>query len=211
VKTEDLVDLLARDVPPAERPRWRRRLLLALLAGLAIGLILTALSIGFRPDIGVALAPVLAKATFSAAAAAVALPLASRLMQPGRPLGWRVAAVLIFFAVCALAAIIALIGMAPEKRLAMWLGGGFPWCLVLIPIFATPTAIGLVWLARGLAPTRLTLSGAALGALSGSIGAMAYSMWCPMDSVPFVATWYAAAIAFCAAVGAVLGSRILRW
>ncbi|HVZ99401.1 MAG TPA: DUF1109 domain-containing protein [Caulobacterales bacterium] len=211
MKTEDLIDLLARDVPPAERPQWRRRLALTLLVGFAIALILTALSIGLRPDIGVALGPVLLKAGFSALGAAVALPLAARLMRPGRALGWRVAAVLIFFGVCALAAAIALIGMAPEKRLAMWLGGGFPWCLVLIPIFATPTAIGLVWLVRGLAPTRLTLSGAAIGAVSGSIGALAYSMHCPIDSVPFVATWYAAAIALCAAIGAVLGSRLLRW
>ncbi|HVY84639.1 MAG TPA: DUF1109 domain-containing protein [Caulobacterales bacterium] len=211
MKTEDLIDLLARDVPAAERPQWRRRLALTLLLGFAVALILTALSIGLRPDIGVALVPVLLKAGFSALAAAIALPLAARLMRPGRPLGWRIAALLIFFAVCALAVIIALLGMAPERRLAMWLGGGFPWCLVLIPIFATPTAIGLVWLMRGLAPTRLTLSGAAIGAVSGSIGALAYSMHCPIDSVPFVATWYAASIALCAAIGAMLGSRLLRW
>jgi hypothetical protein len=69
----------------------------------------------------------------------------------------------------------------------------------------------MVWLARSLAPTRLTLSGAALGALSGGLGAMAYAMYCPVDSVAFVTTWYVVAIAICAALGAVIGSRLLRW
>ena len=40
---------------------------------------------------------------------------------------------------------------------------------------------------------------------------MAYAMYCPTDSVAFVTTWYALAIAVCAALGALLGSRLLRW
>jgi hypothetical protein len=40
---------------------------------------------------------------------------------------------------------------------------------------------------------------------------MAYSMYCPVDSAAFVATWYALAIALCAAVGAIVGSILLRW
>jgi hypothetical protein len=40
---------------------------------------------------------------------------------------------------------------------------------------------------------------------------MAYAMYCPVDSVAFVTTWYVVAIALCAALGAVVGARLLRW
>ena len=94
-------------------------------------------------------------------------------------------------------------GEMPERRMEAWMGGAFPWCVVLIPILAAPTAALLVWFMRAFAPTRLTLTGAAIGALSGGVGAMAYAMYCPTDSVAFVTTWYALAIAVCAALGAV--------
>jgi hypothetical protein len=74
-----------------------------------------------------------------------------------------------------------------------------------------PTAALLIWLMRAFAPTRLTMTGAAIGAVSGGVGAMAYSMYCPIDSVAFVATWYALAIALCAVLGALIGGKLLRW
>ena len=49
------------------------------------------------------------------------------------------------------------------------------------------------------------------GLVAGAIGAAAYAFHCPDDSLPFVALWYGTAIAFCAAVGAILGPRVLRW
>lgn len=211
MKTDDLIHMLARGVEPAERQSYLGKLALTLAAGLAIALIVTALVFGMRPDIGVATMPVLMKAGFSALAAAVVLPLAVRLMRPGKPLGWRIVAVLLFVGVSLAAALIALAGMPSEQRMQAWMGGGFPWCLVLIPVLAAPTAAGLVWLLRAFAPTRLTLSGAAIGAISGGVGAMAYAMYCPVDSIAFVTTWYVAAIALCAALGALIGGKLLRW
>ncbi|MBI3439372.1 MAG: DUF1109 domain-containing protein [Proteobacteria bacterium] len=211
MKTDDLIDMLAKNIEPAERPRWRMRTMLTLLAGLAIAVALVLTFMGMRPDIGTATWAVLLKAAFSATAAASVLPLAMRLMRPGSPLGWRVAAVLLFVGVSILATAIALMGMPSGLRLRSWMGGGFPWCIVLIPIFAAPAAALMVWLARSLAPTRLTLSGAAIGALSGGLGAMAYAMYCPVDSVAFVTTWYVVGIAICAAIGAIVGSKLLRW
>ena len=211
MKTDHLIDMLARGVEPAERPRWARQLALTLVVGLAAAVLIVALWIGVRPDLGSARMPVMMKAMFAAAAAAAILPMAVRLMKPGRPLGWRIGAVLVFVGVCALATIVALMGEAPEERMRTWMGGGFPWCVVIVPILAAPTAAGLLWLMRSFAPTRLTLAGAAIGALSGGVGAMAYAMYCPVDSVAFVTTWYVVAIALCAALGAVIGARLLRW
>lgn len=211
MKTDDLIDLLARDAQPVDRAAWKRSLMLILLAGLVLAVLLIAAAGLVRPDIGAALWPVLAKAGFAALGAAAILPLALRLAQPGKPLGWRLAAIGLFFALAAGAASIALLGAPVEDRMALWMGRGFPWCIVVIPLLAAPTAAGLVWLMRALAPTRLTLSGAAIGGLAGGVGAMAYAMYCPVDSVAFVTTWYALAIALCAALGAVIGSKFLRW
>jgi hypothetical protein len=212
VKTDDLIDLLAHDSPKADGVHWRMRLAMTLLVGFVIALVWIGFSIGFRQDMYGNMLPLLAKTAFSAAAAALALPLAMRLLAPGRPLGWRIAAIGIFVTVCALAAMIALMGEAPQERMHAWFGGGrFPTCLFYIPMFAAPTAIGLLWLARGLAPTRLTITGAAIGALAGGVSAVAYSAHCPIDSVSYVTTWYTLSIGLCAALGAVLGQRLLRW
>lgn len=211
MKTEDLISALSRGVEPAERPRWRMNLAITLIVGLIVAAALVAIGLGVRPDIGTARMPVMMKALFSAVAAAVILPVAVQLMKPGRPLGWRIGAVVLFAGVCAIATLIALIGEEPGERMNSWMGGTVPWCVVLIPVLAAPVAAMLTWFMRAFAPTRITLAGAAIGALSGGIGAMAYAMYCPTDSVAFVTTWYTLAIAVCAALGALIGSKFLRW
>ncbi len=211
MKTDKLIEMLARGDDPTPQSRSLLRLALTLGAGLAVSVTLLALWLGVRPDIGVAMMPVMMKAAFSAAAAAAALPLAARLMKPGRPLGWRLGAVALFVALAALVSFTALMGEEPGERMRAWTGGGFPWCLVLVPVLGAPTAALLLWLMRAFTPTRLTMAGAAIGAVSGGVGAMAYSMYCPIDSVAFVTTWYVLAIALCAVLGAVIGARVLRW
>ncbi len=211
MKTEDLINLLARDVEPAKRSAWMLKLALVLIGGLAIAIALVATFGNIRPDIGTAMGIVMMKAGFAALLGAIAISFALRLMQPGRGLGARLAGLGVFLAGCFAAVIIAVMIAPPEQRMYNWMGGDFRWCLVYIPLLAAPTAAGLIWVARSLAPTRLRLSGAALGAAAGGIGAMAYAMYCPMDSAAFVITWYAVAIGLCAAIGAAIGGFFLRW
>jgi hypothetical protein len=211
VKTDDLINALARGVEPAERPAWKRKLLLTVVVGLVVACALVAIGLGVRPDIGAARMPIMMKAMFAALTAAVILPIAVQLMKPGRPLGWRIGAAALFVAACALTTIIALMGEAPEERMEAWMGGGVPWCVIVIPILAAPTAAGLLWLMRAFAPTRLALTGAAIGGFAGGVGAMAYAMYCPVDSVAFVTTWYVLGIALSAAIGAIVGAKVLRW
>lgn len=211
MKTDDLIALLTRNEGVAERAPAPWRWALAIGGGLLIGLFLIVTAIGMRPDIGAAMMPVMAKAAFAAAFAAAALPIVLRLARPGRPIGWRIGALGLLLAVAAIACVIALMGADPAERMRAWTGGGFPWCLVLVPVLATPTAAGLIWLVRGLAPTSLTQTGAAIGAAAGGVGAVAYAMYCPVDSVAFVTTWYSIAIGLCAALGAIVGARFLRW
>lgn len=210
MKTDDLIDALARDASPP-RVSHTGRFVAALGAGLAIALVLTGTFLGFRPDLGVAVMPVMGKSVFSAVAASVSIPVLLRLARPGRPVGWRIGAVIGFVALCAALTAIALMGEDPASRMTAWTSGRFPWCIVTIPLLGAPTAACLVFVLRDLAPTRPDLSGAALGGVAGGVGAIAYAMYCPVDSIAFVTTWYAVAIGFCAAIGAVLGTRLLRW
>lgn len=211
MKTDRLIDMLAKGVEPAQKPTWKRRLAFTVAAGLCVAIAMIVIGAGVRADIGAALAPVLMKAGFAAAAAAIVLPLTLQLMRPGRPLGWRILAIGAFLALAASTGFIALMGADPAERMRLLMGGGFPWCIVFIPLLATPTAAGLLWLMRAFAPTRLTITGAAIGAFSGGVGAIAYALYCPVDSVVFVTIWYVLAIALCAAIGAIIGARILRW
>jgi hypothetical protein len=211
MNTDDLIAMLARQNAPTPPAARGRRFIVAATIGLALAGALMIGWLGVRPDIGAALTPVLLKAGFAAAFAVLGLALAMRLAAPGRGPG---AALAVLIGVCAAAAaaVIIALGLAPSgERLAAWTGGGFPWCLVLIPVLGAPAAAALTWIMRDLAPTRLAPAGAAIGAASGGIGAMAYAMYCPVDSVAFVATWYALAIAVCAALGAVMISRFIRW
>jgi hypothetical protein len=211
MNTEQLIDVLARREaavkPAAAGPRFAA----AAAIGVGIGLILLVGTIGFRQDLGVSLPMVFAKAGFSGAFAAAGAAALMRLVRPGVGLQGR----LLWLAAAFVAALglggLALLGEAPEQRLMALTYGGFPWCLVLIPAFGAPAAAALAWFARSLAPTRLTVTGAAIGAAAGGFGAMIYAMYCPIDGIAFVTIWYGLAIALSAALGAVFSGWLLRW
>lgn len=207
MKTDDLIAALAREAEAPQRPRWA----VAVSAGLLAGVLLMAVVIWPRPDLLTALAPTLGKALFSGAFAAAGLALAMRLSHPGAPAQRRAYILAALGASALVAALIAFWGAPREMRMLLLLDEAFPWCLVFVPIFSVPTAIGLGLVMRTRAPTNLTLAGAAIGAAAGGIGAMAYALHCPVDTVLFVSVWYALAIAICAVIGAILGARLLRW
>lgn len=208
MKTKDLIDALAREeTPPPKRRPWTA----AAALGLVGGVLLLLLFIGPRPDLGSAMGVTLAKAAFSACFAAAGLALVVRLAKPGRPGRARMLFVAGLIIVSLIAAAIALMGENPGQRMRAWTGGDVPWCLVFIPLLALPAALALGYVVKQFAPTHLTLTGAGIGAAAGGIGAMAYALHCPVDTMPFVATWYALAIALSAVIGAIFGARFLRW
>lgn len=211
MKTDDLIDALSRDPAPAPTQPVTTRVAVAVATGLVLAVALVALGPGVREDIGVARMPVMMKAGFSAAVVAAAAPMLLRLARPGRTLGWRMAAAGGFVALALGVALMALAGPDAARRAELFAGGMVPWCVAVIPALAAPVAAVLAFVLRDLAPTRFTEAGAALGAISGGVGAMAYAMYCPVDSAVFVTVWYSAAIALCAAAGALLGPRLLRW
>jgi hypothetical protein len=207
--TDALIDALARDVRPVRAGRWPRRFAMAALAGLALAGLVVWTLFGIRE--GDVLGAILAKCAYCLAAVAAFAPLAFVLSRPN--IGARnllVPAALFVLSSLAVAGLV-IANTAPEARLSAWLAGGFPECLRRIPILATPVAVVLLFVVRGMSPTRLTLAGAALGGLAGAIAAVAYSWFCPVDSVAYVATWYLVSILLCAGIGAATGKWLLRW
>ena len=84
-------------------------------------------------------------------------------------------------------------------------------CVGFISVMALPLLAGALWALRRGASTRPALSGALAGLLSGGAAAIVYSMHCTEDSPLFYAVWYMLAILGATALGALLGSRLLRW
>jgi hypothetical protein len=208
--TDDLIEALSRDLDPAPKSLLARRVTLALVAGFVLGLLALRLTLGVRPDIGEAATTVAMKAGLGALIATLGLGLAAKAARPGAGPGK--AAPLMALAAAALGvAATALWTTDAGHRMEAWTGGGFPWCVALIPAFGAPTALGLLWALREAAPTRLALAGAAVGAVAGGAGALIYALYCPIDSIAFVTTWYVAGVAVSSALGAILGVRLLRW
>lgn len=84
-------------------------------------------------------------------------------------------------------------------------------CLWQIPALAMPALVILVSAVRLLGPTDLRRTGAYVGLLAGSIGAVAYALHCNHDSLLFVGVAYTAAIVETALLGVLFGPRLLRW
>lgn len=210
MKTDDLIEALALGVEPVRpaRPALPWLALAALLAVLAVVVLL-----GVRSDISEAMrgAAFWLKAAYTAGLTASGLWLATRLGRPGLPAGAATWAFAVLVGLALVAGATELIRLQPDQRMDAWLG--FTWRICSLNILKVGAlAAPLVWLsARGLAPTRPMLSGAALGAATGGMAATAYGLHCPEATAAFVATWYTLGIAAAAVLGALLGRYALRW
>jgi hypothetical protein len=89
--------------------------------------------------------------------------------------------------------------------------GSWVTCAPKVMLLALPVFAAAMLALRRLAPTRLRPAGALAGGAAGACGAFAYAFCCPEFSAVYVAVWYTAGIAACAAAGALLGPRLLRW
>lgn len=84
-------------------------------------------------------------------------------------------------------------------------------CMTAIPLMSLPLLAGsLIGLRHG-APSRPAVAGAIAGMMSAGLAATLYASHCTDDSPLFVITWYSIATAAVAAIGALAGSRVLRY
>ena len=84
-------------------------------------------------------------------------------------------------------------------------------CPLYIMALSFPFFAVVMAFMRRLAPTELTLAGAAAGLLAGGLGAWVYSFHCTEGGLPFLAVWYSLGVLAVALAGALLGRSLLRW
>jgi hypothetical protein len=209
----DLIDRLVDDLTPVRRGAVLRRIVLGVVPAAVLSAAIMILFLGPRPDLADAMVTAAFWMKFAYTALLSALGIAA-VIAIGRPDGGirnAALAALLVFAVIAMLAIVKLSSVPAADHDRMIYGATALVCPWLIVILSLPVFAGVFWALRGLAPTRLTLAGAASGLAAGAFGALVYSFHCNESTMPFVAIWYSLGIVIAGAIGAALGRWLLRW
>lgn len=213
MKTDDFISLLATGVAPVDRHALTKRFGVAVLVGAAGATLIMAMVLGIRRDLAeVAVTPIFwAKIALPLCVMVGSLWMSTRLARPGVRMGgssWLIAAPI---AAVWLAGAFVLVAAPGDARLALVLGKTWRVCPFNIAMLSIPGFVAVFWALRGLAPTRLVLTGAAGGLLAGSTATLAYCLHCPEMGIPFWGVWYVLGMLVPTIIGAVLGPRLLRW
>lgn len=213
MKTDELIELLAREAEPVDRRAPVRAFALAIAVGVAAALALTRTPLARDLVVPAYVAEPMfwVKFAFGAVLALSSLWAAARLARPGARLS--IAGVLPFLPLAAvwLLAAIVLASAPPDQREVLIWGSSWSTCAPTIALLSLPTFIGTLLALRKMAPTRPMWAGAAAGAVAGGLGAAVYALQCPELAAPFIGVWYVLGVAIPVVIGAVLGRHLLRW
>jgi hypothetical protein len=213
MKTNDLIAMLATDASATPTVSPLRRCAKATAAGVAISLALVLTLWGLNPELN-ALAHTQAfwvKVVWLLLTCTFAMPVVMHLARPGVAAGrgvWGIAAALAGMASLALAQVAT---VDADTGMQLMLGGSWQICSASIAALSVPLLAALLWMLRSMAPTRPALAGASAGLMAGAMSGLVYSLHCPETAYAFLAVWYVAGMAVMTGVGALLGSRLLRW
>lgn len=213
MRTDDLISMLATadDTFPRQVPA--RRYAVALVFGMLGAMAVMLAFLGFNPSLAHdAESPMFrVKVGFPVLLAAAGLLAASRLARPGARLAILPAALAAPLIALWILAAVTLADAEAGQRLGLVLGHTWRVCPWNIAVLSLPTFAAALWAMKGLAPTRLRLAGAAAGLFAGCLGALAYALHCPELAAPFLGVWYVLGILIPAAIGALIGPRVLAW
>jgi hypothetical protein len=210
--TDRLIRTLAADNAHRERPVGAV-LAMSLLGAVPFSLAIFLACYGVRPDVRTAMHNPLFDlkflVTLGLAISAIAISL--HLSRPEASLrGWK-------WLLAIPAGLVALgIGgeMMMPQRLPMMtrlVGSNALVCISAIPLLSLPLLAGALAALRHGAPARPAVAGAFAGLVSAGLAATLYASHCTDDSPLFVATWYTLAAALVTTIGALAGSRVLRF
>jgi hypothetical protein len=212
METDQLIRTLAADNAHRVRPVGFV-LALALLAAAPVSVAMLFAGLGVRPDLMTAMRNPFFDLKFAVtlALAIPAIAISLHLSRPEASLrGWKW---LLLIPVGLLLAGIASEMMMPQRlpMMTRLVGNNSRLCMTAIPLMSLPLLVAaLIGLRHG-APTRPAVAGAIAGLLSAGLAATLYASHCTDDSPLFVATWYTIATALVTAIGALAGSRVLRF
>jgi len=210
--TDQLIRTLAADNAYRARPVGFV-LALLLLAAAPVSLLMFFAELGVRPDVMTAVHNPFFDLKFAVtlALAAAAITVALHLSRPEaslRSFVW-------LFMVPAGLLIAGISGeMMMPQRLPMMtrmVGSNSKVCMTAVPMMSLPLlAASLIGLRHG-ATTRPALEGALAGLLSAGLAATIYASHCTDDSPLFVAAWYTLSAALVTVIGALVGSKVLKF
>ena len=212
METDQLIRTLAADNAHRARPVGFV-LALALLAAAPVSVGIFFAGLGVRPDVMTAMHNPFFDLKFAVtlALAISAIAVSLHLARPEASLhGW---AWLLLIPVGILAAGISGEMMMPQRlpMMTRLVGSNSRVCMMAIPLMSLPLLAAALFGLRYGAPARPAVAGAIAGLLSAGLAATLYASHCTDDSPLFVATWYSIATAAVAAIGALAGSRVLRF
>jgi hypothetical protein len=210
--TDQLIKTLAADNSHRARPVGFV-LMLALLAAAPVSLVMFFTELGVRPDVMTAMRNPFFDLKFAVtlALAISAIAVSLHLSRPEaslRGFGWY-----LFIPAGLLVAGISGEMMMPQRlpMMTRLVGNNSKFCLTWIPALSLPLLVAaLIGLRHG-APARPAVAGAIAGMLSAGFAATLYASHCTDDSPLFVATWYTTATALVTAIGALAGSKVLKY
>jgi hypothetical protein len=212
METDQLLRTLAADNAHHARPVGFV-LALALLSAAPVSVAMFLAGLGVRPDVMTAMHNPFFDLKFlvTLALAIPAIAISLHLSRPEASLhGW---AWLLLIPVGLLVAGISGEMMMPQRlpMMTRLVGSNSRVCLTAIPLISLPLLAAALFGLRHGAPTRPALAGAIAGLLSAGLAATLYASHCTDDSPLFVATWYSIATALVTAIGALAGSKVLRF
>jgi hypothetical protein len=213
MKTDELIQSLTDELAPVAPGAAARRIALGLGGGALVSTAVMLTWLGPRPDLAQAMSTPMfwMKFGYAAATGLILAALLTRLAKPAVRPGVLAAVAAAPLAVVAAMALFRFASAPPEMHRALLMGHSWSACPWRILAIGLPPLAGAVWAVRGLAPTRLLLAGLVAGGCAGGLGAAVYAFACEETSAPFLAIWYTLGMALVAGLGALAGSRLLRW
>jgi hypothetical protein len=211
MKTEQLIEMLARDAGPAPASGLAQRIVPMLALGLALPIALAMLVWGPVPGAMWATPAPWVKLGYTLALAAVGWVLVDRLARPGARATSGVRTLTIVLLSMAGLGLAGFVLDDPALRMRAWMGHSWSTCPLNVLLFGLPGLALAFWVLRAAAPTRPRAAGAAAGLLAGALAAAGYSLACNEGATSFIATWYTLGVAGVVALGAAAGPRLLRW
>ena len=213
MRTDELIRTLAEQAQPVRSGAMLLRLIAALLAGVVLSFAVTIPWLGVRPDLQEAAgtASYWVKFAYTFALAGAAFWVTERLARPGGRVRLQARLMLLPFAAVAVLAAVQLWTAPPAEHVPLWLGDSWGECPWRIVVLSLPILAAVLWVMRGMAPTRLTLAGLAAGLMAGAAGAWVYGFHCDETTMPFLALWYTLGVVVTGAFGALVARPLLRW
>jgi hypothetical protein len=213
MKTDDLIKALAADAPSVEPP-IARTVAVAVGIGALLSLVVFLWMLGPRPGFMESMVSSVRFAFKFVVTLSIAIPalllvrgLTRPDFKPGMQLWWLALGPALLVA----GSMIEMWVLPADEWHAKMIGHNSFYCLTVIPLLSLAPFATILYALKAGAPTKPAVAGAVGGILSAGIAATLYASHCTDDSPLFVSAWYPVGFVLMAALGALIGSRFLRW